>query len=86
MQGSVISGPDMSASDSETSILLTSSTEIHVPATERVDKISEDDIIVIETNQLKNETDARSWKQQKSSYCYFKTFIFKRIMMAMVED
>ena len=56
MQGSVISSPDMSASDSETSILLTSSTEIHVPATERVDKISEDDIIVIETNQLKNDT------------------------------
>lgn len=56
MQGPVMSSPDMSASDSETSILLTSSTEIHVPATERVDNISEDDIIVIETNQLKNDT------------------------------
>ena len=51
-----MSSPDMSTSDSETSVLLTSSTEIHVPATERVDEVSEDDIIVIETNQLKNDT------------------------------
>lgn len=58
MQGPVMSSSDMSAS--ETSVLLTSSTEIHVPATERVDEISEDDIIVIETNQLKNDTGENS--------------------------
>ena len=45
---------DMSTADSETSVLLSSSTENHLPATERVDEISEADIIVIETNQLKD--------------------------------
>ena len=60
LKGPVMPSTDMSVSDSETSVLFTSSTEIHVPATERVDEISEDDIIVIETNQLKNDTGMKS--------------------------
>ena len=45
---------DMTTSDSETSILFSSSTEKHLLATERVDQIPEADVIVIESNQLKN--------------------------------
>ena len=44
---------DMSTADSET-VVINSSTEKHLLATERVDEIPEQDIIVIETNQLKN--------------------------------
>ena len=45
---------DMSTSNSDTSLVITSSTEHHLPATERVDHLPESDVIVIESNQLRN--------------------------------
>ena len=48
----VIDLTDMSTASSNTSLLFTSSTEQLLPATERVDRIPETDVIVIETNSI----------------------------------